>query len=110
MSAERQTDHHAADTREPCKLGHRFACPHPTALPRPDQRCYCGAVTWAEANRSDAATTCECLDGGHNTGNGACMCGGVMRPFGCGHAPTQYVTADEGTSYCPLCETEARAK
>lgn len=26
----------------------------------------------------------------------------------CGHDPAQFVTADEGTSYCPACEAEAR--
>lgn len=34
---------------EPCKLGHRFACPTATTLPLPDQRCFCGAVTWSDA-------------------------------------------------------------
>ncbi len=28
----------------------------------------------------------------------------------CTHDPEQYVTSDEGTSYCPLCEIGAAAK
>lgn len=27
----------------------------------------------------NAAYTCECLDGGHDTGNGVCMCGGAIK-------------------------------
>ena len=27
----------------------------------------------------------------------------------CPHDPAQFVTTDEGTSYCPACETEARS-
>lgn len=32
---------------------------------------------------------------------------GVM---GCGHAESAVITADEGTSFCPQCEEEARTK
>lgn len=28
-------------------------------------------------------------------------------PTHCGHDPAQFVTADEGTSYCPACENKA---
>ena len=33
---------------------------------------------------------------------------GPQRTAACGHDPAQFVTADEGTSYCPACEDEAR--
>lgn len=39
----------AATRYEPCKLGHRWACPHATALPAPEQRCFCGEVAWKDA-------------------------------------------------------------
>ena len=32
-----------------------------------------------------------------------------MSDAACGHDPAQFVTSDEGTSYCPACEDEARA-
>ncbi|HET6916938.1 MAG TPA: hypothetical protein VFH56_12680 [Acidimicrobiales bacterium] len=34
---------------------------------------------------------------------------GQERVAACGHDPAQFVTADEGTSYCPACEDEARS-
>lgn len=31
------------------------------------------------AGARDAAYSCECLDNGHDTGNGVCMCGGTIK-------------------------------
>lgn len=56
-------------------LAHQLAHGSPGGIDREE-------MEWEAARRrSEVSYDCECLDGGHNTGFGICMCGGRMKSW-----------------------------